>query len=288
MLQFPKSPVSLHAKLHDISAEEWYSFLCGDRYDPALMEFISDMPSEQIQMRFTGASGKATLIQAFDFYKLVLSYLDQFNLDLKNLNILDFGCGWGRIIRFFVKDIDNARLFGVDPLPEIIEICKATVKRANFYVIQPRPPISDFASDIFDIVYAYSVFSHLNEKYTHLWFHEFNRILKKRGLLIVTTRSRSFIEHTALLRSSCANPDYARSSFHAFIDTQKALADYDAGKLCHHPTGGGDILSKDFFGETCIPVHFFTHNFSDIFNVEIFIDNLAYEPNQACVILKKI
>jgi ubiquinone/menaquinone biosynthesis C-methylase UbiE len=200
---------------------------------------------------------------------------------------LDFGCGWGRITRFFVKDIEKGQLYGVDPLAEIIELCKSTVKLAKFDVIEPLPPIPQFSPNMFDIVYAYSVFSHLNEQYTYLWFHEFNRLLKKGGLLIVTTRSRSFIEHTALLRRPDANPASPRSSVQSFVNTQQVLKDYDAGKYCHQPTGGGDILSKEFFGETCIPKKYFEQNFSDIFIIDDFIENLTFEPNQACIILRK-
>jgi len=36
-------------------------------------------------------------------------------------HVLDFGCGWGRIIRFFLKDIDPARLHGTDVFEEMVE-----------------------------------------------------------------------------------------------------------------------------------------------------------------------
>jgi SAM-dependent methyltransferase len=270
------------ARLRQLSDEEWFALICRETSDPDFNQFVSDMPLEQIQLKYTGASGKVTLTPAFDFYRLVKAH-KSITTDCR---VLDFGCGWGRITRFFVKDVEKGRLFGVDPLPDIIEICKSTVKLARFDVVEPLPPISQFSPNMFDIIYAYSVFSHLNESYTNSWFKEFSRLLKKNGLLIVTTRPRSFIEYTALLRKQDADPA-PRSSVQAFVDTDQVLSDYDSGKYCHEPTGGGDTLSKDFFGETCIPKKYFVQHFSGNFILSEFIENLAFDENQACAILKK-
>ena len=35
--------------------------------------------------------------------------------EIKDSKILDYGCGWGRIIRFFLKDVPSRNLFAVDP-----------------------------------------------------------------------------------------------------------------------------------------------------------------------------
>jgi ubiquinone/menaquinone biosynthesis C-methylase UbiE len=274
------------SKLNSISDDEWFALLCREGYDPELNNFVSDMPAEEIQLKFTGASGKVTLTPAFEFYKLVRSFARKCSSDSGG-NILDFGCGWGRITRFFVRDVREGHLFGIDPLPEMIEICDATVRHASFSVIDPLPPALRFTSGMFDIIYAYSVFSHLNEWYACSWFREFDRLLKRKGLLVVTTRSRSFIEHTAQLRKSAAASNHPPSSVQAFVDTRQVLSEYDCGKYCHEPTGGGDKLSKEFFGETCIPQTYFEQNFSEGFILDHFMENLTFDPNQACAVLRK-
>lgn len=271
-------------RLRRLSDEDWFALLCREKSDPDLDGFVPELPSDQIQLKFTGAAGKTTLIPAFDFYRLVKAHAPI----TAGCRVLDFGCGWGRIIRFFVKDVGKGKLCGVDPLPDIIDVCKSTVRSADYQVIDPRPPIFQLGSDRFDVIYAYSVFSHLNESYANGWLHEFFRLLKKNGFLIVTTRPRSFIELTASLRQANARAGAVRSSVQAFVDTANTLNDYDAGKFCHEPTGGGGILSKDFFGESCIPRKYFEQNFSDIFILERFIENLPFDQNQACVILRKI
>jgi predicted RNA methylase len=49
--------------------------------------------------------------------------------------ILDFGCGWGRILRFFLKDVPAKNLIGVDVDPEVIEICKETIREGRFEIV---------------------------------------------------------------------------------------------------------------------------------------------------------
>jgi len=66
----------------------------------------------------------------------------------------------------------------------------------------PALPPVEFPAGFFDIIYAYSVFSHLNED-THLkWIEEFSRILKAGGLLLVTTQARRFIDFCESLPAS--------------------------------------------------------------------------------------
>jgi ubiquinone/menaquinone biosynthesis C-methylase UbiE len=54
--------------------------------------------------------------------------------------MLDFGCGWGRMIRFFMKDIQTSKIWGSDPDKEMIEICKEQNKYCNFEHVNTYPP----------------------------------------------------------------------------------------------------------------------------------------------------
>ena len=36
--------------------------------------------------------------------------------------LLDFGCGWGRVIRYFLKDVDPGHLMGTDHNAENIDV----------------------------------------------------------------------------------------------------------------------------------------------------------------------
>lgn len=273
--------------LRNLPDEVWLDYLLHEKDIPEkLRKIIPVMPSEQVQLHFTGACGRTTLIQSLDFFNLALRYIvEQKTGQLQHKKLLDFGCGWGRITRMWLKVIPGKNIFAVDPMPEMINLCKSTIPQVNFIHTNPAPPISNFKPGTFDILTAYSVFSHLNKEYVNLWFSEFARLVKKDGLLFITTRSRSFISHLQSLREQNNYADYAVGLHNCFVDIDEAFSAYDSGNIIHEPIGGGS-LSSSFYGETCIPESYF-YRFSNNFEVMGFVPQMTYESNQACVILKR-
>ena len=85
--------------------------------------------------------------------------------DPANATILDFGIGWGRVLRFFLKDVEVERLVGIDHYATAIEACHETYPPGGprFLLTEPFPP-APFEDATFDLVFAYSVFSHLSEE----------------------------------------------------------------------------------------------------------------------------
>jgi hypothetical protein len=92
----------------------------GYRKFPSLRDVLPSMPDEADQLRFTGGFGDATLTQAYAFYRVVKKFALESGLpwitgenqanEGADGDIVDFGCGWGRITRFFLKDIAPERL----------------------------------------------------------------------------------------------------------------------------------------------------------------------------------
>ncbi len=59
----------------------------------------------------------------------------------------------------------------------------------------------------------------------------------------------------------------------AFPDTAGALERYDRGEFMYEPIGGGDVLDKSFFGETCIPRQYVERNWTRYFDLVDYIDD---------------
>jgi SAM-dependent methyltransferase len=96
-------------------------------------------------------------------------------------DVLDFGCGCGRIAR----QLTEMRMTGIDVDAEAIRWCARNLE-GRWQTIAPSPP-TDLPGQAFDLVYAVSVFTHLDEERQRAWIAELHRLLRPAGLLIVTT-----------------------------------------------------------------------------------------------------
>lgn len=97
---------------------------------------------------------------------------------------LDFGCGSGRIARH-IASIEHIALTGIDVDRRAIVWC-AEHLRGDYRVIDANPPLP-FAAGAFDVVYAVSVFTHLDEGPQRVWLAELHRILRPGGALVAST-----------------------------------------------------------------------------------------------------
>jgi predicted SAM-dependent methyltransferase len=48
----------------------------------------------------------------------------------------------------------------------------------------------EYSPEMFDLIYAISVFTHLNEDYQFQWLNELNRVAKPKGILVLTVHGR--------------------------------------------------------------------------------------------------
>jgi SAM-dependent methyltransferase len=107
-------------------------------------------------------------------------------------NILDFGCGCGRVIRHW-RPRDQFRLHGCDYNPVLIEWCETNLTFGDFRVNQPVSKL-DYANNAFDFIYASSVFTHLSREQEKFWMAELRRILTPNGVLLITTKGECNVE----------------------------------------------------------------------------------------------
>ncbi len=284
------SAVSLKRLLGSVS-DEFYFWLLTEGHkrseSQALLSLLPAMPDEQIQINWTGCSGHETLRQAFLAFSLFKKIITKHHKDIRSCDrILDFGCGWGRIIRFFLKDIEPEGLWGIDCYEEAITICRKSNLRCNFESIDVMPP-THLPDDFFDAIYLYSVFSHLSEEAHMAWLLEFRRILKPGGIVIATTRPRAFILECDAMRKNKDVKEFQHGAVKSFPDVGKCLAEYDNGRFCHSPTGGGGVLSASFYGETAIPKIYALNRWSKHFSLVDFMYDEEHQGFDQNVIIAK-
>ncbi len=107
--------------------------------------------------------------------------LRQFGFDLEGpFSVLDFGCGCGRTLGWLLNRFPAVRWYGTDIDATAIEWCRRNLQGADFHMNHQLPP-TDFDQGCLDVVYAISVFTHIDANQQSAWLREFHRILRPGG-----------------------------------------------------------------------------------------------------------
>jgi SAM-dependent methyltransferase len=118
--------------------------------------------------------------------ELVRSLLFENGEHIEELDaLLDFGCGCGRVLRHWAR-LHGTRRCGCDIDARMIEWCRTNLSFAEVTQNELSPPLS-YPADSFDLVYAFSVFTHLSEDLQHAWIGESRRVLRPGGHLLIST-----------------------------------------------------------------------------------------------------
>jgi len=108
---------------------------------------------------------------------------------------LDFGCGYGRVVRFLVQRIPPERVWASDVVREGVDFCRTEFGIHGLY---SDPELEAVALDHFDVVYAVSVLSHLNERNSRAFLRVLGGALPPRGVFVFTSHGRYSLEHADL------------------------------------------------------------------------------------------
>ena len=111
--------------------------------------------------------------------------MDQFS------NVLDFGCGVGRIIRHWNGN-QRPAMHGTDYNSDLIEWCRKNLKSFEFRVNTLSGALP-YDSEAFDFIYSFSVFTHLREPLQFHWIDELSRVLKPGGYIYLTTHGEHYL-----------------------------------------------------------------------------------------------
>ncbi len=128
-----------------------------------------------------GALGYQTVIQTLQRNRITPDMLQ---------TILDFGCGCGRVTRHF-KQLPMIKVYGSDYNHQAIQWCRKNLDFAKFSTNQLEPPLS-YEDSSMDLVWAFSVFTHLSKELHYAWLEEILRILKPGGYLMFSAHGDSY------------------------------------------------------------------------------------------------
>jgi len=261
-----ESDAQRFGRYHRLSDKAWLRVLL-DSVDGSAALPMPGFPPAEFQEVFVGSSDRSAILEAWRFYMLMASQRAKFGLTLTtDSNVLDFGCGWGRIARMFLRDVPAANICCADTSDVALDVCRTTGLRAHL-VRLPQTPPSLLPPAHFDTAFAYSVFSHLSPEPHSAWAGGLARVMKPGGLAFITTQGRWFIDR-------CAR---------SFADHGDALARYDRGEFLYAP---GSPPLVDGYGDAVVPRGYFESKWGQNFEVLDFIADQSRCP-QAVAVLRR-
>ena len=236
--------------------EAWRSLhLEGREACPFLGRYLPSLTGDpEFEESMVGVSGTAALHQGFQIYEVFKGLYEKYAGPLFPENrVLDFGCGWGRVIRFFLREVAPDNLIGLDTYEPALAACRKTNRWSNFLQCEVLPP-TELKSASFDLIYAFSVFSHLSEEAHWRWLEEFKRILRPTGVLVLTTFQRDFLATGRPSAGEAIGPSL-----------EESLAAYDRGDFSYRSL---QEVKNPHFGDAYIPEPYVREHWSKLFKVE--------------------
>jgi SAM-dependent methyltransferase len=153
--------------------------LPSDKY-PNLSRILPANTPDDVQRMWTGSSGITLLKQSLSFINFLVANT-RFN------SVLDFGCGWGRLLRLMLYFVDAERLYGCDAWEESLK--HARLARLPCQMALCDSPLTAIPfKGPFELIYAFSVFTHLSEPVTKAALRTLRRYISDDGTLVITTR----------------------------------------------------------------------------------------------------
>jgi SAM-dependent methyltransferase len=232
-----------------LTTDEWCAALAEGDYHGHV---LPPNPPDALQSRYVGSSGIDAYRHAAVFWQHVKSIMLSVDhpLDCSQSRVLDFGVGWGRLYRYLLREFNPDNIVGMDVLPEAIDTCRHAMPFGTFHLIPTAPPYPDYGS--FDLIYLYSIFSHLSEERFVAVLGGLRDMLKPGGVIAFTTLLYGHLGQV-----------WAKNVDDRFYGPQLRAAGFDAAewdsaalrgdRALFLPSGGGnDITTSEFFGETIL------------------------------------
>ena len=130
---------------------------------------------------------------------------------------LDFGCGYGRVVRFLIERVPPQRVHVTDVVKEGVDFCAAEF---GVHPLYSQAELDRVSLGSFDFIYAVSVITHLNERNSISFLRLLGNSLTEGGIAMFTTHGEWSIDNVGLYGSEYK----ARNSEIAALVEERGIA----------------------------------------------------------------
>ena len=112
--------------------------------------------------------------------------------------VLDVGCGYGSSFRYLIRFFKPKRIYAIDLDPSPILIAKQRAARlaTPIEVLLGDCSSLPYENSSMDLIFCHQTLHHLTDQTSAL--HEFRRVLKNDGILVLAESTKVFIESLAI------------------------------------------------------------------------------------------
>lgn len=174
--------------------DQWLDLLISSISTPALEGVtFPRFPAPELQEQIHGHSNEVSLREAAGFYSFIKQRPHLQAKFSPESAFLDFGSGWGRILRLFLRDFNLSRMYGFEPHLGLCFLARSLNPYACF-LNGDFLPDGALPAGRFDLVVGWSVFSHLSEASATAWLREMARVMRPGGHCVFSTWGERFLD----------------------------------------------------------------------------------------------
>jgi len=270
-----------YERFHQVEDADWERLWLAYAGAPDSRDDLPAFPSAEVQQRVHGTAFARAMSGALALRHFTLRFVRRVLATpvVPEMRVLDFGCGWGRVLRTFLKDIRAENLVGTDVDPELVELARALLPEVRFTQNDRLAPL-DFPDASFDIVIANSVFSHLAERNFQFWMQELTRVLKPGSALVFTSWGQGLLDMAKnVFETGERQFPWQRNILNGFASLEELRARFSSGTFVFAGTGGGNLLVPTDFGIAMVSRAYFTQHVSGLALMDFLDDPIQFSQS---------
>jgi len=125
-------------------------------------------------------------------YESLIKTIENNGFTFNQKRILEFGCNNARVLRHFIDHTKDNEIWGCDIDSKPVTWCQESLSPPfNFFVNTTQPSLP-FKENYFDLIYAYSIFTHIDDLF-FTWILELKRLISDTGLIFITLHDENSV-----------------------------------------------------------------------------------------------